>query len=95
MTHVDRASLRTALPFATVLLVVLAGFVLIGLYHWRWGSTLIGGGLLIAALLRGILGREQMGLLALRSKPVDVLLYGGFGAIMIVVALTITGGPLG
>jgi hypothetical protein len=76
-------------PFVLVMAIVAAGVVLIFLYHWRIGSGLIGGSLLVAAGLRLLLPEKQLGLIALRRRFTDILLYGAFGSLMIWVALTI------
>lgn len=89
-----RRQLAVHLPFALVLAVVAVGFVAIFLYHWRWGSGLIGCALLLAAGLRLVLADRQAGLLAIRSRWVDMLLYGGFGLLVLTIVLTITGGLL-
>jgi uncharacterized membrane protein len=81
------------LPFLLVVLVALIGFLRMGLHHWRDGSFLVGCALVLAAALRGLLSPEQAGLLALRSRAVDVLLYGGLGVVIMAVAWTITRGP--
>jgi hypothetical protein len=86
---------RAHLPFLTVMLVVAAGIVRIVMYYWREGTVLIGAALLLAALFRMLLSDQKAGLLAVRGRKVDVLLYGGFGAMILFVALTITGGPFG
>jgi multisubunit Na+/H+ antiporter MnhB subunit len=80
-------------PFVLVLVIAAAGIGLIFLYHWRIGSGLIGGSLLVAAGLRALLPDRQLGLIALRRKPTDILLYGGLGLLIVFVAATITGGP--
>jgi hypothetical protein len=85
---------RRHLAFAAVLAVVVLGLVRIVQYHWREGTTIIGGALLLAAGMRVLLPPERAGLLAIRSRGVDVLLYGGFGLLVLAVALTIVGGPL-
>ncbi|GAA2780373.1 DUF3017 domain-containing protein [Saccharopolyspora taberi] len=81
-------------PFAVIVLVALIGFLRIAMQHWRQGSVLIGGALLIAAALRVLLTTEQAGLLAIRSRAVDILLYSGFGVMIVLVAMTITRGPV-
>ncbi|MGH3449548.1 MAG: DUF3017 domain-containing protein [Haloechinothrix sp.] len=83
------------LPFGLVLVLVAVGMVRIYLYHWREGAVLIGASLLVAALLRAVLSDEQVGLIAIRGRAIDVLLYSGFGVMILFVALTITGGPFG
>jgi uncharacterized membrane protein len=91
----QRRRILVHLPFALVLALVAVAAVRIGLYHWRQGAALIGGALLVAAVLRAALADEQAGLLTLRSRAVDVLSYAGLGLLILFVALTITGGPLG
>ncbi|MFD6793507.1 MULTISPECIES: DUF3017 domain-containing protein [Prauserella salsuginis group] len=82
-------------PLAAVLLLVAIGGVRIGMYHWRQGTALIGGALLVSAVLRVVLSDAQAGLLAIRSRVVDVLCYGTLGGLIVFDALTITGGPFG
>jgi Protein of unknown function (DUF3017) len=86
-------ALARCAPFAMVLAIVLAGAGLILVYHWRIGSGLIGGALLFAAALRLLLPERQLGLIALRGRLTDMLLYGLLGTSIIVIAATITGGP--
>ncbi|MFD9960389.1 DUF3017 domain-containing protein [Amycolatopsis sp. NPDC058986] len=90
-----RRTPREHLPFALVLLVVAVAALRIFQYHWREGAVLIGGALLLAGLLRGILPTEKAGLLAIRGKPVDVLTYAALSVLILFVALTIIGGPFG
>lgn len=90
----DRSGVAAHLPFALVVVVVLAGLVRVAQYHWREGTFVIGVALLLAAGLRVLLTDEQAGLIAIRSRPVDVLLYSGLGLAIIWVTLTIVGGPL-
>jgi hypothetical protein len=82
------------LPFGLVMAIVAVGFVRIAQYHWREGAVLVGGALLLAALLRAVLPEERAGLIALRGRGVDVLLYTTLSLLILFVALTITGGPL-
>ncbi|RLK60883.1 MULTISPECIES: DUF3017 domain-containing protein [Actinokineospora] len=82
------------LPFAMVMAVVVLGLVRIIQFSWREGTVWIGLALLLAAGLRVLLRDEQAGLVAIRGRAVDVLLYGLFGVMVIAVALTIEGGWL-
>lgn len=82
-------------PFALVALVALSGVLRVAMQHWRQGSVLLGGALLLAAALRILLTNEQTGLLAIRSRAVDILLYSALGFVIVLVAMTIKGGPLG
>ncbi|NYH78451.1 hypothetical protein FHR84_001776 [Actinopolyspora biskrensis] len=80
--------------FALVVLVALLGILRVAMSHWRDGATLLGGAFLLAAVFRAGLSTERVGLLAIRSRPVDVVLYGALGAVIVFVAITIKGGPL-
>ncbi|HET9138436.1 DUF3017 domain-containing protein [Actinophytocola sp.] len=86
--------MRSQFPFLLVLAVVVVGLVRIAQYYWREGTVLLGGALLLAALLRALLPADRAGLVAIRGRGVDVLLYGGLGVAVMAVALTIQGGPL-
>jgi hypothetical protein len=85
---------RAHLPFLAVMLVVGLAFGRIALQHWREGTTELGLALLLAGALRASLTRTAAGLLAVRSRRVDIVTYVLFGLVVIAVALTITGGPL-
>jgi hypothetical protein len=87
--------LRTQLAFIVVLLVAAVGIVRIGQYHWREGAALLGAALVLAAAFRTVLSDWRAGLLVVRGRAVDVLSYATLGALVLFIALTITGGPLG
>ncbi|MGH3493631.1 MAG: DUF3017 domain-containing protein [Sciscionella sp.] len=91
----DRLRHSVHLPFAGVGAIVLIGLIRIVFYHWRQGGALLALAMLFAAVLRAALPTDAIGLLAVRSKAVDVLLYAGFGVLLAFVAVTIVGGPLG
>jgi Protein of unknown function (DUF3017) len=76
-------------PIILVFAVVAVGMVRVLTQHWREGAALLGGALLLAALLRVVLPTDRVGLLAIRSRPVDVLVYLAFGGALLVLALTI------
>lgn len=84
-----KARVMVHLPFASVLFVVLIAMSRIAAQHWREGGLLIGGALLLAVLLRAMLPAQRLGLLVIRSRVVDMLLYGGLGLVLIAVAATI------
>lgn len=90
----DRAKWAVHVPFALVLLVAAIGFLRIAMHAWREGSMLLSLALLLAAAARAFLPQEQVGLIAVRSRTVDLILYGGFGLVLLAVAVTIVGGPL-
>jgi hypothetical protein len=89
-----KTSAKSQWPFAMVMLIVVVGVVRIALYHWREGTVLIGVALVLAAILRMLLPSKYAGLLAVRSRKVDVLLYGAFGVMIGYIASSIIGGPL-
>ena len=82
------------LPAALVAAITLAGMGLVLTQHWRRGAVLLGGALLVAAVLRLAVPPERIGLLAIRSRVIDVLCYGAFGVVMVVLAVQITRGSL-
>nr|WP_051232393.1 DUF3017 domain-containing protein [Pseudonocardia asaccharolytica] len=77
-------------PLLLVMLIMVLGFVRVLTAHWREGSVLLGGALLVAATLRILLPDDRIGLLAIRSRVIDVWCYTGFGLVMIALAVTIT-----
>ncbi|MFC4947053.1 DUF3017 domain-containing protein [Pseudonocardia sp. GCM10023141] len=81
-------------PLWLVALIAAAGMVRVLTQHWRQGAVLLGAALLVAAALRVLLADDRAGLLAIRSRVIDVLSYSGFGVVIIVLALTITRGSL-
>ena len=83
----DRLPVHGAL--GVVLLIAAIGFLRVLQEHWRQGTALVGGALLVAGLARIVLPDDRAGLLAVRSQPVDVLSYFGFGVIMVILAVTI------
>ena len=91
----ERDGWRSQVAFVLVLVVLAVGMVRIGLYHWREGAVLIGGALVLAGLFRAVLPARLIGLLAVRGRLIDVLSYAGLAALMLFVALTLTGGPFG
>jgi hypothetical protein len=89
-----RSGLARQLPMLIVLAIAAAGMARVLTQHWREGAVLLGGSLLAAAALRMILSTERSGLLAIRSRAIDVLCYVGFGLAMVILAVTITRGSL-
>lgn len=93
--HVRRpfvAGLLRQFPLVVVLTAVGAGLVVVTVGHWRVGLVAEGVALLAAAVLRLGLPVRRAGFLAVRSRPVDVLLVGGTGLALTVIALAIPAG---
>ncbi len=85
----------THAPLVLVLLVVAAAFMRVLTEHWREGALLLGGSLLVAAVLRAVLPRVKVGVLAVRGRTVDTISYTGLGLTVIWLALTITPATIG
>ncbi|WP_433289720.1 DUF3017 domain-containing protein [Pseudonocardia sp. CA-142604] len=93
MSVVDfRSRLPVHAPMTLVLVIAALGMMRVLTQHWREGAVLLGGALIVAAVLRVLLPVDRVGLLAIRSRPVDVLCYSAFGVVISVLAVTITRG---
>lgn len=77
-------------PAALVLGIAAAGMLRVLTQHWREGAALLAGALLVAAVLRAALPDDRAGLLAVRSRVIDVVLYVGLGLVTLALAVTIT-----
>jgi hypothetical protein len=83
------AGLIRQLPLLAVLLVVGFGLFEVTLGHWRQGLVFVGLALIGAAVMRLLLPVRRLGFLAVRSRPVDVVLLAGAGITLTVIVLTI------
>jgi hypothetical protein len=77
------------LPLLAVLVLVGVGLVVVAFDHWRKGVVIMGVALIGAALLRLLLPVRRVGFLAVRSRPVDVVLLAVTGLDITVIVLTI------
>jgi hypothetical protein len=82
------AGIVRQLPLLAAILVVGIGLVLVTFGEWRRGLVIIGLAMVGAALLRLFLPLRRVGLLAVRSRSVDVLLLAGTGLALTVLTLT-------
>ncbi|BCI51993.1 hypothetical protein NIIDNTM18_12710 [Mycolicibacterium litorale] len=80
-------------PILVVGLIVVAALGLVVAGYWRRGALVLAVGVGVAAALRISLTDERAGLLAVRSKAVDVVTTATVSATMLYVAWTID--PLG
>jgi hypothetical protein len=87
--HPFLAGLLRQLPLLAVLVTVGIGLLLVAVDHWREGLVLAGLALVGGALLRLLLPVRRVGFLAVRSRPVDVVLLAGAGVALTVIALAI------
>ncbi|CAM3035820.1 DUF3017 domain-containing protein [Prescottella defluvii] len=76
-----------------VLLVVAAALVLVLADRWRRGAFVLGGAMLLAAFLRGVLSPDRVGLLEVRGKGFDVAAMTVVGVAILALAVSID--PLG
>lgn len=80
-------------PILVVALFLVAAFVLVAAGFWRRGALVMAVGVAVAAGLRLTLSDERAGLLAVRTRTVDVVTTATVSAAMLYVAWTID--PLG
>lgn len=80
-------------PILVVGLSLLAAFVLVAAGYWRRGALVMAIGVGMASALRLTLPEDRVGLLAVRSRTVDVATTAAVSAAMLYIAWTID--PLG
>ena len=85
------AGLLRQLPLLAVLLAVGIGLLMVTFEHWRRGLVVVGLALVGAGVLRLLLPLRRLGFLAVRSRPVDVVLLAGVGVTLTAFALAIPG----
>ena len=90
----SRLRLPAETPAAVVLAIAAIGLLRVATANWREGAVLLGGSLLVGAVLRAVVPLERAGMLAIRSRVIDVLSYTGLGLAVVLLALTITRGSL-
>ena len=83
------AGLIRQLPLLAVLVVVAIGLLLVTIDHWRLGLVVVGMALVGGAVLRLLLPVRRVGFLAVRSRPVDVVLLTVAGCALTIIALAI------
>jgi hypothetical protein len=83
------AGLVRQLPLLVVLVVVAVGLLVVTFDHSRRGIVIVGLALIGGAVLRLLLPVRRLGFLAVRSRPVDVVLMAGTGLALTVIVLTI------
>jgi len=76
-------------PLLACVVTVAAGLLLVAAERWRGGMVLMGLALVLAGVLRLLLPVRRIGFLAVRSRPVDIALMLGSGAVLVVSVLTI------
>ncbi|MFM1965520.1 MAG: hypothetical protein RL134_1245 [Actinomycetota bacterium] len=74
-------------PLAVVLLGVIASLTVVALDRFRLGSLMLAASLVLAFILRLVLPTDRAGMLAVRSKRVDLIVLGTLGGALVVFAL--------
>lgn len=69
-------------PITIVLVGVGVALVLVAFDYFRRGAVVLAGSVLLAAFLRLLLPEREVGLLAVRSRRVDVAILGTFGLLL-------------
>lgn len=80
-------------PILVVGLFLVAAFVLVAAGYWRRGALVMAIGVAVASGLRLALPDDRAGLLAVRTRTIDVLTTATVSAAMLYIAWTID--PLG
>lgn len=97
MVDQERRRIPSTLGGAVYIVVVLVsavGLAVVAFGPWRRGIALIGMSLILAALMRASLGDRDSGMLRVRRlRWVDVLMLGGAGAALLVLASVIPDQP--
>lgn len=76
-------------PLALVLLGLVAGLVVLSFFDFKVGSIMLGIAVIFGAALRMVLPRDRAGLLAIRSRPIDLLTMYGLGIALTTVAVLV------
>ena len=80
--------------YLIVVAVTAVGLLIVAFGPWRRGVELIGVGLIFGAVMRAVLRDRNAGMLRVRRhKWIDVLMLGGVGTAMIVLANVIPNQP--
>lgn len=74
-------------PLAVVLLGVAASLGVVALDRFRLGSLMLAASLVLAFVLRLLLPSDRAGMLAVRSKRVDLIVLGALGGALVIFSL--------
>jgi hypothetical protein len=81
--------------YLLVLTVVVAGLAIAAVDEWRTGIRVMGGALILAALVRLVLRARDAGMLAVRHKVLDAAILLVLGGLLIFLAGSIPDQPGG
>ena len=74
-------------PIAVVLACVVASLAVVALDRFRLGSLMLAASLVLAFFLRLVLPDDRAGMLAVRSKRVDLVVLGTLAAALVAFSL--------
>ena len=80
--------------YIAILVAAVTAVVVVARGDWRLGVQVLGGAVLLAALLRLVLASRDAGMLAVRHRIIDVFLLTGAGVALVVLASTIPNQPV-
>lgn len=72
-----RAWLLAEWPITIVLIGITVALLMIAMDHFRRGSIVLSASVMLAAFLRLLLPGQEAGMLAVRSRRIDVAVLGG------------------
>lgn len=81
-------------PIGVVLLGVAVALIVVALDYFRIGSLILAGSLVLAFVLRLVLTTQQAGMLAVRSRTVDLIVLGGLALALAAFALWVPPPPV-
>jgi hypothetical protein len=79
--------------YLSILAVSCVAIVIAVRSDWRLGVQILGGALMVGALLRLTLAPKDAGMLAVRNRFLDAILLGGLGIGLVVLATSIPNMP--
>jgi hypothetical protein len=74
-------------PITVVLVGVVAALAIVAVDRFRIGSLVLAASLVLAFVLRLVLPQDRVGMLAVRSRRVDLVVLGSLAAALVVFAL--------
>jgi hypothetical protein len=76
-------------PLALVLLGLASALIVLSFYDFRVGSVMLGAAIIFGGALRMVLPHDRAGLLAIRSRPIDLVTMFGLGIALTTVAVLV------
>jgi hypothetical protein len=93
VARIKQPSTQGGVIYLCVLAVAVAGVVIAATGAWRLGVSVLGGALLFAATGRLLLPGDDAGVLGVRRRRFDTVLFAAVGVALIVLATTIPNQP--